>query len=189
VATADPDDPLTTLRRRLSRALLASGLGLFAVLFLLGLDSRAAATFQPGEPLPPFDLERLDGGRVTNADILGRVAVINVWASWCPPCRAEAPVLRRVEASVDRDRVVFLGIARDDEPSDSRDFVAEHGLPFLNAIDSGGFGRALGVQGLPTTFVVDASGGIVARHFGPISESKLTALVADALARSQATAR
>jgi cytochrome c biogenesis protein CcmG/thiol:disulfide interchange protein DsbE len=116
------------------------------------------------------------------------VVVINVWASWCPPCRAEAPVLRRVEASVDRDRVIFLGLARNDDPSDSRDFVAKHQLPFLNAIDDGGFGRALGVQGLPTTFVVDASGGIVARHFGPISESKLTVLIAEALARSEPTA-
>jgi len=185
MATADPDDPLATLRRWLGRGLLGAGFGLLAILFLLGLDSRAAASFQPGEPLPPFDLERLDGGTVSNADFAGRVIVINFWASWCPPCRAEVPVLRRVEGSIDHERVAFLGVARDDDPDDSRDFVDDHDLSFTNAIDPGSFGRALGVQGLPTTFVVDATGHVIARHFGPISESKLTVLIADALARGQ----
>jgi cytochrome c biogenesis protein CcmG/thiol:disulfide interchange protein DsbE len=174
------------LRRRLSRALLAGGLGLFAILFLLGLDSRDPATFAQGEPLPAFDLERLDGGRLTNADVAGRVMVINVWAAWCPPCRAEAPVLKRVEVAADSERVAFLGVARDNDPDESRDFLEDHGITFLNATGDGSFARALRVSGLPTTFVVDASGDIVARHFGPISESKLTVLIADALARGEA---
>lgn len=134
-------------------------------------------------PAPSFDLPLLTGGRITNADLAGRVAVINVWASWCPPCREEAPALRRAYEAADPDRVVFLGVAHNDTPDAARGFIEDFDVRYANAIEDGSFGRAIGVRGIPMTFVLDADGLIVATHFGPISESRLTALIEDALAR------
>ena len=171
------------LRRRLSRGLAGTAAALFAILALLGLS--ASTGVAESSPAPDFDLALLDGGRVTKADLLGRVTVINVWASWCPPCREEAPILRRVHGGADQERVAFLGVIRNDREDDARQFAEDYGLTYPNAIGDVAFGRGFGVRGLPMTFVLDASGRIVARHFGPISEPRLTALIEDALARSE----
>ena len=170
------------LRRRLSRWLLGGSAALFVALLMLGLSAGASGSTAL-RAAPQFDLPLLTGGRVTNADLAGRVAVINVWASWCAPCREEAPALRRVYEASDPDRVVFLGVARNDTPDAARGFVEDFDVGYANAIDDGSFGRAFGVRGIPMTFVLDADGLIVASHFGPISESKLTALIEDAMAR------
>jgi len=181
------------LRRRLGRWLAGSAAALLATLALLGLASGAGVA--ESAPAPAFDLQLLnplpdplaDGGRVTNAALLGRVTVINVWASWCPPCREEAPILRRAHDAADPERVAFLGVIRNDREDDARAFARDHGLTYPNAVGDGGFASAFGVRGLPMTFVLDASGRIVARHFGPVSESRLTALIEDALAHGEPT--
>jgi len=173
------------LRRRLGLWLAGVATALFATLALLGIASGAGIA--ESAPAPAFDLPLLDplpdSGRVTNASLLGRVTVVNVWASWCPPCREEAPILRRVHDAVDPERVAFLGVIRNDRDT-ARAFARDHGLTYPNAVGDGGFASAFGVRGLPMTFVLDTMGRVVARHFGPISESRLTALIDDALARS-----
>jgi cytochrome c biogenesis protein CcmG/thiol:disulfide interchange protein DsbE len=169
------------LRRRLSRWLAATAAGIFAILALLGLSSGIGVARL--STAPEFDLPLLGGGRVTNADLLGRAAVINVWASWCLPCREEAPMLRRVHAAADPERVVFLGVIRGDREQDAQRFVEDFDLAYANAVGDGGFARQFGVRGLPMTYVVDPAGRMIARHFGPISEQRLTALIEEALAR------
>lgn len=179
-----PDDA-DALRRRLGRWLLGGSAALFLALLAVGLaagDGGLSAL----RPAPAFDLPLLTGGRITNAELAGRVAVINVWASWCPPCREEAPALRRAYEAADPDRVVFLGVARNDTADAARGFIKDFDVRYANAIEDGSFGRAFGVRGIPMTFVLDADGLIVATHFGAISESKLTALIEDALAREGA---
>ena len=174
------------LRRRLSRWLLGGCAALLLALLMMGLAAGASGLSARREA-PAFDLPLLSGGRITNAELAGRVAVINIWASWCPPCREEAPALRRVSEAADPDRVVFLGVARNDTPDAARGFIEDFEVRYPNAIEDGSFGRAFGVRGIPMTFVLDADGLIVASHFGPISESKLTALIEDALARERAS--
>ena len=175
------------LRRRLGLWLAGAAAALLATLALLGLASGASVA--ESAPAPAFDLPLLDplpaGGRVTNAALLGRVTVINVWASWCPPCREEAPILRRAHDGADPERVAFLGVIRNDREDDARAFVRDYGLTYPNAIGDRGFASAFGVRGLPMTYVLDTEGRIVARHFGPIPEPRLTALIEDALARSE----
>lgn len=171
--------------------LAAAGLVLLS-LGWLGLLATRPPDSIAGHPAPPFDLEALHGdGRVTSADLEGRVAVINAFASWCAPCREEAPVLRRAFATADPDRVALLGVAHTDRRDDAIRFLEEFDLTFPAALDDGSFGRDFGVRGLPMTFVLDAAGNVIATHFGPISESRLTALIEDALSRgaspSQAT--
>ena len=173
------------LRRRLSRGLAAGSVAIVVVLVLFGLAA-SEGTGGSGGPAPAFDLPLIDGGRVTHTDLAGRVAVINVWASWCGPCREEAPVLARAYRDADPARVVFLGVTRNDQVDDSRDFIARFGVLFPSAIGDGAFASAYGVRGVPMTYIVAPDGTLVARHFGPINESRLRALIADALSRPPA---
>lgn len=172
------------LRARLGRRLAAAGVALLVVLTLLGLAARQQTVDPTGAIAPAFDLPLLAGGRVTSADLAGRVAVVNVWASWCPPCREEGPALRRVAADVDPSRVVFLGVAHSDTADAARGYVREFAIPYQNALDDGSFGTAYGVSGLPMTFVIGADGTLLSRNFGPIGEARLRALIADALSRA-----
>lgn len=172
------------LQLRLGRALLASAAAIFVVLLLLGFAAQPGPGAGGDGPAPAFTLPLIDGGTVTNADFAGQVTVINVWASWCGPCREEAPVLDRVYRESDRARVAFLGVTRNDRPEDSREFIARFDIAFPSAIGDDDFASAYGLRGVPMTFVVAADGTLVARYFGPISESRLRALIADALQRS-----
>lgn len=166
-------------RRRYGRELLLAGgvmlLALLAAGFLLASPGQTAR-----DPAPAFALAGLDGGSVTSEDLFGEPLVINVWASWCPPCREEAPTLSRLAAEFEGDGVRFLGIVSDDVAANARAFVAEADLDFLHAIDDGSFDRAYDVPVLPTTYIVDANGGLVATHLGPISEARLRVLIAEA---------
>lgn len=172
------------LRRRAARGLGAATFALLLILAFLGFAGTGGATTTAAAPA--FDLALIDGGRVTDAGLAGRVTVLNVWASWCPPCREEAPTLRRVHERADPRAVAFLGVIRDDDPEDARAFAGDFGLTYPNAIADAAFLAGFNARGIPMTFVLDAAGQIVARHFGPISESKLTALIDDAVARSAA---
>lgn len=177
---------IDALRRRLIRGFAGASAALLLVLALLGFTATspgAASTVAPA-----FDLPLLDGGRVTNADLGGRVAVINIWASWCPPCREEAPALRRAYERFAAEPVAFLGVIRDDTAGDALEFASEWGLDYPHAEGDRAFFSDFGARGIPTTIVLDAAGRIVARHFGPISESRLSALIDDALAQGAAGA-
>jgi cytochrome c biogenesis protein CcmG, thiol:disulfide interchange protein DsbE len=168
-------------RRRYSRDLLLAGsmmlLALLAAGFLLTSASQTAR-----DPVPAFALAGLDGGSVSSEELFGEPLVINVWASWCPPCREEAPTLSRLAAEFDGDGIRFLGIVSDDVAANARAFAAEADLDFLHAIDDGSFDRAYDVQLLPTTYIVDANGELVATHLGPISEARLRVLIGEARA-------
>lgn len=168
------------VRGRLSHWSGLAGAGLAVLLLLAGLNARAGEVVATGQPLPGFDLPLLGGGRVTNDDFAGRVVVINIWASWCPPCRAEAPVLRRVHEASDPGEVLFLGISRDGDTDAAVEFVHRFDLSYANATDAAAFARAIGVPGLPTTIVVDRHGVISAMHYGPLTESRLTVFIQDA---------
>lgn len=176
---------------RLGRWLLVASAAMVAVLLWIGLVASTPASSSVGTPAPDFSLALLDpaaglGDSIGKSDFAGRVTVVNVWASWCGPCREEAPVLRRAHAAADPRQVAFLGVVRNDDPDDARRFIADFGIEYANAIGDDAFARDYGVRGLPMTFVLDAAGTITAAHFGPISESRLRVLTEDAMARSAA---
>jgi cytochrome c biogenesis protein CcmG/thiol:disulfide interchange protein DsbE len=135
-----------------------------ALLGLLGwkLLEDDAPLARVGGPVPSFDLPALDGsGRVTVDASRGRPLVVNFWASWCGPCRDEAPILEAAWRKY-RGRVDFVGVDIRDFTTDARAFVERYGLTFPMAYD----GPATtwgewGIEALPETFVVDASGTIV----------------------------
>ena len=141
----------------------------------------------PGRPLPPVGT--MD--RATRADFTamiagarGRPIVVNVWATWCPPCRAEAPLLARA-ARTYSGRVAFLGVVSRDDPAAAIRFVERYGLDYPNIVDSGGaIAPFLAVRGLPTTFIFGSDGRLRASVSGGISEQRLAAQINDALGDS-----
>ncbi len=111
----------------------------------------------------------------------GQPVVVNIWASWCPPCRAEMPLLEVVAQSY-AGEVVILGVASNDDPGAAKRFLDELGVTYPNVSDTTGDIRvALGLTAYPTTYVFDSEGNMQARVNGGISEQRLASLIEAAL--------
>ena len=121
---------------------------------------------------PNFTLPRLDGeGELELASLRGKVVVLNCWATWCFPCRAEAPVLEQAHQRWKGDDVVFVGIDYNDVTEDARRFLRERRVTYLNVRDRNG--KTLtpyGLTGVPETYFVDRRGRIVYRIAGPVEK-------------------
>jgi thiol-disulfide isomerase/thioredoxin len=132
----------------------------------------------PNEQLAPVDPEQF--GRIL-VGLSGTPVVVNIWASWCGPCRAEMPLLE--QASTDyEDRVTFVGLASKDDRSSARTFLADVGVTYPNLFDHSGEVRSeLGLRGFPTTYVFDGAGEMRDAIVGGVSEQQLAALLDDVL--------
>ena len=119
--------------------------------------------------LPPLDDEAIG---LASSDLVGEVALVNVFASWCLPCRVEHPLLMELAVT---GKVALHGVNYKDKTEDARAWLDELGDPFLRigADRDGRVGIDLGVYGVPETFVVDRTGRIRYKHVGPISQSDL----------------
>jgi thiol-disulfide isomerase/thioredoxin len=132
--------------------------------------------------VPQLSGNALGGGKFDNSKYSGTPMVINVWASWCGPCRAEADDL--VRASKRLDDVQFFGINTRDDPSAAEAFVRAHGVPYPSLFDKDGsqllkFYGVFNLKALPTTLVVDGDGQIAALVTDAITEATLVDLVSD----------
>lgn len=136
--------------------------------------------------IEPFTAALLDGGSLSSAEFVGDVTVVNVWGSWCGPCRLEAPEL----ASAARDlegRVRFVGINVRDNPDAARAFERSFGIPYpsvhpdesARAILS--FGGALTIAAVPSTVVLDRNARVAARVVGQVDGTTLRGLIRDVL--------
>ncbi len=149
--------------------------GVFAILALLlgfglGNDPGEIPSVLMGKPLPAFTLPTLDAqasGLATDNLIAGQVSVINIFASWCLPCRVEHPLLAEIAK---REGVALYGIAYKDEAEDTRRFLDELGNPFqrIGADTDGRTGIELGIYGVPETFFIGPDGIVRYKHIGPI---------------------
>jgi cytochrome c biogenesis protein CcmG/thiol:disulfide interchange protein DsbE len=157
------------------------GLGL-VLAAIAGVVAAEIATSggQAPRPAPALPTEVLSGHRVDVESLRGKPALINFWASWCGPCKQEAPELRRFSQDVGH-HVSLVGVDWNDRPDNARAFIAESGWRYPVLRDSSGeVGNAYGLNGLPTTFVLDPSGDIVQKLQGPQTASDLTRAVAAA---------
>jgi cytochrome c biogenesis protein CcmG/thiol:disulfide interchange protein DsbE len=124
------------------------------------------------KPAPKVDLPALTGNKSGSlADYRGRVVVLNFWASWCDPCRAESPLLQRWHKRLAKNNATVLGVDIQDIADDARGFVAEYGLTYPMLRDGPGDTRdEFGILGLPETFVIDRQGRIAAVQRGAVDE-------------------
>lgn len=160
-------------RRGLSLGTIVLLVGVALTVLVFGI---ALVRQQQGQPTaglaPDFTLATFDGEEFSLAEQRGKVVVINFWASWCGPCRNEAPAFESLWQQYKDQGVVFLGVTYADDPNDSLAFIEEFGTTYPNADDgrsdvSKGLYR---IQGVPETFVIDKQGNIV-RFFYSLSDS------------------
>jgi thiol-disulfide isomerase/thioredoxin len=116
---------------------------------------------------PPFELKDLDGKPVSLADAKGKIVLLNFWATWCGPCRAEIPDLVDLQKRY-ADELEIIALATDeDDPDQVRRFVLQSGINYRVAMTSDEVRRDYGgIAALPTSFVIDAQGRIVQKHVG-----------------------
>lgn len=184
------------MKRRPSPFVVVAIVGVLALLGLLayglgsnepdrGIEQALARGERP--PAPALELSRLSGdGEGSLADHRGKVVVLNVWASWCEPCREESPLLERWHKRMARDGSgTVLGIDVLDVSSDARDFVREYGLTYPMLRDPDGEAlEKFDVIAYPETFVVDRNGKVAAARRGPVDEEFMRTEVAPLLGES-----
>jgi cytochrome c biogenesis protein CcmG/thiol:disulfide interchange protein DsbE len=177
--------PCQSLKRLLSPASVAALAAVAALLGLLaygvlsggdkrGIDQAIADGKRPA--VPELRLPRLDGaGRTSPADFRGKVVILNFWASWCVPCREEAPMLERWHRRIGAQGGTVLGVDALDATGDARAFVHKFGITYPNIRDAGGERlKPFGIAAYPETFVLDRRGRIAAAVRGPVDEAFLT---------------
>jgi cytochrome c biogenesis protein CcmG/thiol:disulfide interchange protein DsbE len=130
------------------------------------------------KPAPPVLLPALDGSELSLASQRGKVVMIDFWASWCPPCERETPVLAGVYERYRGRPVEFIGISIWDRGQDAIRFVDRYDVRYPVAIDhEGRLAIDYGVTGIPEKFFVDPQGRLVRRFVGPMDESTLIAIL------------
>ncbi len=147
------------------------------LIFVLGvgltIDPNRVPSVLIDKPAPAFDLPRLmQSGQISTEDMLGKVWVLNVWASWCFACRAEHDVIKSLAKL---NIVEILGLNYKDKASDARSWLFDLGNPYTQiAADlDGRTGIDWGVYGVPETFLIDKQGYIRYKHIGPITAKSL----------------
>lgn len=141
-----------------------------------GVSLNAAAAV--GSPAPDFELKNLVGNDVTLADYRGNVVVVNFWATWCPPCRAEMPGIQAVYDTYKDQGMIVLAVNAQEDQDTIQSFVMETGFTFPILPDPYGQAiRAYGVRSFPATFVIDREGRIDTIHQGQITPDELETMV------------
>lgn len=158
---------------RLVYVLPLAALAVLAVVFLLGLqmDPRIVPSALIDKPVPEFALPPITGGPgkgLASADLGGRLSVVNVWASWCIPCKAEHPLVERLARS---GLATVYGLNYKDEPDDALKWLNDLGNPYaeIGADRDGRVGIDWGVYGVPETFIVDREGRIRHKQIGQLT--------------------
>ncbi len=193
-----PDSDVGQPMPKRSRAIVLAPLAIFAALaglFLVRLFAGDPATLPSallGRPVPAFALPPLAGlmhegvpvPGLTSADLKGgKVTIVNIWASWCGPCREEHPLLMDLAKD---SRLRLVGINYKDQPENARRFLGALGNPYVavGADANGRVGIDWGVYGVPETFVVAPDGTIAYKHVGPLSPATLEGPLRQAIDRA-----
>ena len=195
IAKTRDREPSGTMNEREAYQLAKQTIGIGVVLFLIvfavaeyrsrgargiagvSVADYAAQAETQSSPAPSFSLPSIDGsGTVGLAPLLGHVVVLNFWATWCLPCRREAPGLERAWGAYRPEGVRFLGVDERDDSAAARAFVREFKISYPSASDpSGSLADDYRLFGMPTTFVIDPTGTIRYRFIGYLTEAALRA--------------
>jgi cytochrome c biogenesis protein CcmG/thiol:disulfide interchange protein DsbE len=156
-------------------------------LLVFGLVSKGSSGVALGDVAPVSPLPRLEGGGSGSlADYRGRWVLVNFWASWCIPCREEAPALERFQRQHGGPQFTVLGIDSRDLSDDGRAFVAQYGLSYPQLRDGDGdAAHDFGTTGVPENYLVDPAGKVRLLVRGPVSEEYLHEQVAPLLPKER----
>ena len=146
----------------------------FAFILLNNSDNVAAQDFT----LPYLNQQ----GDFTLSEHRGNVVLINLFGSWCEPCRDEAPILQATWESYQGRSVIFLGIAIEDTETDAQAYIEEFGITYLNVIDANSdVQRIYSIYGVPVTLIIDKNGNVIKTFFARPPESELREVIDGAL--------
>jgi len=171
--TTTPADHRTTgLRYILIFGTIVGVIGILAYGFTK--DPRNIPSPVVGRQAPDFELRLLDGTMARLSGYRGSVVFLNFWASWCPPCRAEAPLLEKAWRLFKAREVIFLGVSIQDTEEGARRFIEEFEITYPNGRDSQSrIAIDYGVYGIPETFFIDREGRITYKHIGALGVETL----------------
>lgn len=178
--TGAVDAPIVPSRRVARRLVLAAWLvaGVAAIVAFLTVSvARPPGPVDTpivGRAAPAFDLQTLDGQRVSLAELRGSTIVVNFWASWCIPCREEAPLLTAADVTYGSRGLHILGVVYQDSSENARAFMARYGQTYPGLLDMDGRTAIdYGVFGIPETFFIDPAGVVRFRQVGALTETDL----------------
>lgn len=150
--------------------ILAFALVIVLILFF-GFGLRVRGEAQPSSgPAPDFTITSFEGQEISLTELRGKVVVINFWASWCAPCRDEAPFLERTWQQYKDRGVVFLGVDYVDSETTAKAYLKEFGITYFNGPDIGSeISQRYRIKGVPETYFVGKDGNLSGNALGPIT--------------------
>ncbi len=149
--------------------------------FAIGMQRRFAPPVERGAA-PDFSIPTFDGGTFSLADQRGKVVVVNFWASWCVPCRQEAPILENTWRNYKDRGVIFVGVDYVDTDKEAMAFIKEFNITYPNGPDIGtDTSHRYRIQGVPETYFVGKDGNLYGNRIGPIDEATLSAKIEELL--------
>ena len=146
--------------------------GLAGVLLLSAACGDVPGTVQVGAPAPAYAATRLEGGPASLAELRGRPVLMNVWATWCHPCREEMPALEQIHRTYAPRGLQVLGVSIDQGGQERaiRAFLAEFGVTYAQWLDPEGEVQSIySTIGVPNTFLIAADGTLLWKHVGPLT--------------------
>ncbi|MBT8379418.1 MAG: TlpA family protein disulfide reductase [Ignavibacteria bacterium] len=156
-------------------------------LFVLGFDIRTSAYFEDGNKAPDFQLSTLDGEIIRLSDYLGKIIIVDFWATWCGPCRMAIPELVELQTEHE-DELVIIGISLD-QPYTQRNlkqFIDQYGINYPIVLGTMEVVQAYGnIRGIPTSFIIDRDGDVVDKFTGYVPKSHYTTVIDPLLSSSE----
>jgi len=134
---------------------------------VLSLSATIAAAVEPGAPAPGFDAPTFDNKQIRLADYRGKVVFVDFWASWCSPCRQALPLYDKLSGEFPTSDFAVVAVNVDENAADAKKFLAEHPVKYTIVQNpKGDIPKAFGIDGMPSSYLIDRDGTIRDRHAG-----------------------
>lgn len=169
-APTEPSKQPTNQRTALWRALIIGALLVFVWFLAVGLQRQNTSEQRADGAAPSFEFTTFDGETISLADLAGKGVVLNFWASWCDPCRAEAAMLEAAWRREQNNGIVFIGLDYLDQEHSAKAYLEEFDITYPSGPDlQSAAARRYRIQGVPETFFIDSAGNISSLVIGPLS--------------------